>query len=416
MKLAQHAVRFDMGGIPVAGNTVTGAIVGLTAEGAALCDAMNECDVARDQVPEGCAQLVAYLAGHGFLVDGSNTPHEHPVHIQSAYLHVTNRCNLSCVGCYSFDEHRNCAEDPSFEVLSHALDVLVALGVHRLVISGGEPFLRDDLPRITASARERGMDDIVVLTNGLACTDEQLAALAGCVDTVSVSFDGASRASDALVRGEQRIVQLIDTIERIKEAGIHAHMLPTIHARNIDDIPSYLELARRLNVTLGFSMLSGSRAVLGDLYFEDAGPRHLADAALCYQARIDDAGIASGAEAAGALHVCASCGAGSTGVSVAADGNVYPCHMLHVPELRLGNAFVDDAATIATQLQAFALPSVDETDGCKQCQHRYLCGGGCRGRSYIEHGRLDARDPYCAYYGCAIDRAVQAFVESVRGR
>ncbi len=137
MKLAPHAVRFDMGGIPVVGNTVTGAIVGLTAEGAALCDVMRERDVARDKVPEGCEQLVAYLAEHGFLVDDSGTPHEHPACVQSAYLHVTNHCNLSCVGCYSFDEHRNRAEDPSFEALSHALGVLAALGVQRLVISGG---------------------------------------------------------------------------------------------------------------------------------------------------------------------------------------------------------------------------------------------------------------------------------------
>ena len=121
----------------------------------------------------------AHLAGHGFTEEaeagGCN-------HLASAYLHVSNTCNLSCVGCYSADCNRNRAVDPSLDDLCHAIDVLACLGVTRLVISGGEPFLREDLPEIAQHAREQGMTSITVLTNGTHCGDEMLAKLVGNVD------------------------------------------------------------------------------------------------------------------------------------------------------------------------------------------------------------------------------------------
>ena len=172
MRLASHIVRFDMRGIPVIGNTASGALVGLTPEGAELCDAMLEREVAMDEVPAGCKELVAHFVSHGFTEEaeagGCN-------HLASAYLHVSNTCNLSCVGCYSADCNRNRAVDPSLDDLCHAIDVLACLGVTRLVISGGEPFLREDLPEIAQHAREQEMTNITVLTNGTHCSDEAFA-------------------------------------------------------------------------------------------------------------------------------------------------------------------------------------------------------------------------------------------------
>lgn len=94
MRLASHIVRFDMRGIPVVGNTASGTLVGLTPEGAELCDAMLEREVAQDEIPAECEELLAHLADHGFTeeveMDGRAC-------LASAYLHVSNTCNLSCV-------------------------------------------------------------------------------------------------------------------------------------------------------------------------------------------------------------------------------------------------------------------------------------------------------------------------------
>lgn len=411
MRLGSHIVRFDLRGIPVVGNTITGALVGLTPEGAALCDAMLERDVAGEDIPVECEELVSYLAAHGFEEDAgaSETPC-----LSSAYLHVSNTCNLSCVGCYSADCNRNRAADTSLDDLCRAIGVLAHLGVTRLVISGGEPFLREDLAEVTQHARGQGMTNIAVLTNGTHCSDKALAKLAGNVDVVSVSFDGASSETPACIRGEQLFDTLVDAVKRIQTAGIHAHMLPTLHARNIQDVPAYVELSKQLGCTVGFSLLSGARADLGDLMPGDSCLAGLANVMIEVANKGDAASIDDAFNPMRALSVRICCGAGKNSVSVASDGTVYPCHMLHRSEFALGNAFTDDALEIASNLSQFTLPSVDEIEGCSSCENRYFCGGGCRARAYDEHGCMTKRDPYCAYYSDAIGQTVKAFVSQIQ--
>lgn len=411
MRFASHVVRFDMRGIPVVGNAASGALVGLTSEGVELCDAMLEREVAWDEVSIECEELVSHLVRHGFTEEAGVGE---CAQLGSAYLHVSNTCNLSCAGCYSIDCNRNRSVDPSFGDLWHAVDALANLGVTRLVISGGEPFLRKDLLDITRCAREQGMANITVLTNGTHCDDEALAKLAGSVDVISVSFDGASKESPSYIRGEQLFDTLVDAVKRIQAAGIHAHMLPTLHARNIQDVPAYVELSKQLGCTVGFSLLSGARADLGDLMPGDSCLAGLANVMIDVANKGDAASIDDAFNPMRALSVRICCSAGKNSVSVASDGTVYPCHMLHRPEFALGNAFTDDASEIASNLSRFTLPSVDEIEGCSLCENRYFCGGGCRARAYDEHSCMTKRDPYCAYYSDAIGQTVKAFVSQIQ--
>lgn len=412
MRLGSHIVRFDLRGIPVVGNTITGTLVGLTPEGAALCDAMLERDVAGEDIPVECEELVSYLTVHGFE-EGAGASETYC--LSSAYLHVSNTCNLSCVGCYSADCNRNRAADSSLENLCHAITVLAQLGVTRLVVSGGEPFLRRDLPDIVRNAREQGMENIAVLTNGTRCSEKVLARLAGNVDVISVSFDGANPESAAFIRGEQLFDTLVDAVKRIQAAGIHAHMLPTLHARNIQDVPAYVELSKRLGCTVGFSLLSGSHTNLGDLMPSESCLMELADTMIAVARKGEATSIDDAFNPMRALSVRACCGAGKTSVSVASDGTVYPCHMFHKSELALGNAFTDGASAIADNLAQFTMPSVNEIEGCLSCENRYFCGGGCRARAYDERGCMTRRDPYCAYYAHAIEQTVEAFVSQIQG-
>lgn len=402
MQLAKYGVRFSLGSIPVVGNTVTGAIVGLTPGGAQLCDRMLEQDIAETEVPNDCRELVEYLQAHGFLASQDAV---RETSIKSAYLHVTNRCNLDCIGCYSRDSARNRAEDPSLEDLQRAVRLLADLGITQLIISGGEPFMRGDLAEIARTAKECGVAKVVVLTNGMLCSQERLVELQGVVDTISVSFDGASAEDPAFIRGSQLYRRLVSAVRDIEDAGISAHILATLHAKNIEDIPRYLTLGETLGATVGFSLLSGNKGELGDLYPSEDCLARLAEVMFEHNVSSEDSAVAH-AKSVG-LRACVSCGAGRTGVSVAADGSVYPCHMLHYSEFCLGNAFCDTAEELAGALERFSLPMIDEIDDCRGCDKRYLCGGGCRARAYAECGVVGARDPYCAYCGQEIVLGVQ---------
>lgn len=190
-------------------------------------------------------------------------------------------------------------------------------------------------------------------------------------------------------------------------------MLPTLHAHNIQDVPAYVELSKQLGCTVGFSLLSGARADLGDLMPGDSCLAGLADIMIEVANKGDAASIDDTFNPTRALSVRICCGAGKNTVSVASDGAVYPCHMLHRPEFALGNAFTDDVSEIASNLSQFTLPSVEEIEGCSSCENRYFCGGGCRARAYDEHGCMTRCDPYCAYCSRAIGQTVEVFVRRV---
>ena len=232
MRFSDQVVAFDFAGIPMVGNMNTGYAIGLTAEGAAVCERLLREEVAEPEVAAVDAALLEHLVRGGFFSD------EKPADaVVSAYLHVTQRCNLSCVGCYSFDDQRNCLPDAPLEAIERALDELAAAGLATLIISGGEPFLRDDLPDIVAYAKRTcGIKSVTVLSNGTCLAEGSLAALAPNVDCVSISFDGCSASAPAYIREEQRFDELVAAVKAVQAAGIQAHIIPTVHKRNIDDL------------------------------------------------------------------------------------------------------------------------------------------------------------------------------------
>ena len=252
MRFRDQVVAFDFAGIPMVGNMNTGYAIGLTAEGADVCERLLREEVAETEVAAVDAALLEHLVRGGFFSD------EKPADaVVSAYLHVTQRCNLNCVGCYSYDDQRNCLPDAPLDAIERALDELTAAGLATLIISGGEPFLRDDLPDIVAYAKRTcGIKAVTVLSNGTCLAEGALAALAPNVDCVSISFDGCSASAPAYIREEQRFDELVAAVKAVQAAGIQAHIIPTVHARNIDDLAEYVRLSKDLGATLNFSLLT----------------------------------------------------------------------------------------------------------------------------------------------------------------
>ena len=91
---------------------------------------------------------------------------------------LTRRCNLECAHCYIAAGPRESAvsELETAQCL-RIVDDLVALNpAPLLILSGGEPLLRDDLTDIARYASQRGAT-VVVGTNGTLLTDGRIAAL-----------------------------------------------------------------------------------------------------------------------------------------------------------------------------------------------------------------------------------------------
>lgn len=107
-----------------------------------------------------------------------------PVYVQ---FYITARCNLTCKQCniiYANSDVRECTIDEIHRIAEN----FAQMGVAIVLLTGGEPFARKDLPEIIAAFQSRGVH-VRMQTNGFA-TEEQIekAVAAGGTD-ISISLD-----------------------------------------------------------------------------------------------------------------------------------------------------------------------------------------------------------------------------------
>lgn len=107
-----------------------------------------------------------------------------PVYVQ---FYVTARCNLTCQQCniiYANSDVREC----SLDEIKRIADNFAKLGVAIVLLTGGEPFVREDLPDIIGEFESRGVH-VRMQTNGIA-TEEQVArAVEKGGRDISISLD-----------------------------------------------------------------------------------------------------------------------------------------------------------------------------------------------------------------------------------
>ena len=253
-----------------------------------------------------------------------------------ASLNVLNRCNQACPMCGVHDEPDQALPLPDLE---RALRGLRALGVCIVEVSGGEPFLRPDLPDLLSLLDRLGLL-FTFNTNGAAVTEGGLAALArsrGLLQ-VAVSLDSLDRQRYRLLRGRDHLGRALAGLEWLRAARLPAPVKANfaMSRHNQDETPALLDLARRRGLFLSvfpvnqgpgfhrsdcgvFASSPEERAVMA-ARFEDLARERRRGAPLWEPA-------AFYRQAARFLRgePLAPCGAGRLYVDLRADGSVAPC-------------------------------------------------------------------------------------------
>lgn len=129
-------------------------------------------------------------------------------------LSPTMKCNYHCQGCYSRDRAR---ED---ELTTAEIDSLLAeaeeLGVMAVVLTGGEPLLREDIPELLAR-HSRLL--FVLISNGSPITDTVARGLSRCGNAVVlVSIEGDAAATDRR-RGPGAHRRALEALDALRSAG-----------------------------------------------------------------------------------------------------------------------------------------------------------------------------------------------------
>lgn len=169
-------------------------------------------------------------------------------HITEAILAVTYRCNSRCIMCNIWQ-----ITDFEGEIKPEDYASLPA-NLRDINISGGEPFLRPELPEMIRVVRKRcPKANIVISTNGFS-TDIIVRQTKKILQHdpeigVALSIDGLQQKHDEVRRIPDGFNKIMRTITGLKEIGVkHLKISFTIGDYNIEDFKKVYELSRELGM------------------------------------------------------------------------------------------------------------------------------------------------------------------------
>ena len=128
------------------------------------------------------------------------------------------------------------------------IDDLAAFGAPVLLLSGGEPLVRKDLPELAAHAVEKGMR-AVISTNGTLITPEKARTFKEIgLSYVGISLDGMEAVHDRFrgVAGAYR--KALAGIRNCQAAGVKVGLRFTVNRHNVSDIPNIFDLLEEMDI------------------------------------------------------------------------------------------------------------------------------------------------------------------------
>ena len=160
-------------------------------------------------------------------------------------ISVTDRCNLRCTYCMPEEVvFRDKSELLSFEEIAHFVTVAAPLGIDKIRLTGGEPLMRRDLPRLVSMiAGIPGIRDIGMTTNGILLADQAAAFFDAGLRRLNVSLDTLDPGRFRQLTRRDGLDKVLGGLFAAKKAGFEPIKINAISIRGFTDIDA-VPLAR----------------------------------------------------------------------------------------------------------------------------------------------------------------------------
>ncbi|MBN1141153.1 MAG: radical SAM protein [Deltaproteobacteria bacterium] len=336
---------------------------------------------------------------------------------------TTRRCNLSCIHCRSNSGTDAAAAEFSTAEAFALIDAIRELSAPVLVLTGGEPLLRDDLCDIARYGTRQGLR-VCLATNGTLLTDSRCQALRESgIRMVSLSLDGASKAvHDDFRRCPGAFDGVLRGIETLRRNGLPFLINSSFTKRNRHDIAATFQLAKKLGASAWYLFMvvptGRGRDILQELIpaaeYEQILRWHLNQerqeetilmrptCAPHYFRIIAQAGDDAGQRRrlSFATGENRGCLAGQSICLIDAEGELKPCSYFLSSVGNVRRTSFRDLWFHAETLLALRDPARLKGK-CGVCEYAPVCGG-CRARADAVFGDYLAEEPYCSYLppGC----------------
>lgn len=332
---------------------------------------------------------------------------------------TTRNCNLACIHCRASATLGPYKGELDTEASLRLLDDIAQVGKPIVILTGGEPLLRNDIFDLARHGTQLGLRMVMACNGTLVdeTTAHQMAASG--IKRISVSLDGASPESHDTFRGVTGAFQgALRGLDHAKKAGIEFQINTTITQDNLNEIQNILALAVDLGavahhifllVPTGRGKYIVDKAISATQYEEtlnwfydqrEKTPLQLKATCAPHYYRIlrqraHEEGKKITFQSHGLDAVTRGCLGGIGFCFVSHVGIVQPCGFL---DLNCGDVTQTSFVDIWRNADVFEnLRDYDQLSGkCGPCEYKQVCGG-CRARAYEATGDYMSEEPLCSY-------------------
>lgn len=310
---------------------------------------------------------------------------------------ITKKCNLSCRHCYIDYSLQETKKDE----LMIILEKIKKLKPFLVILTGGEPLMREEVFFILDKLKKQGID-ILFETNGTLITRSIAEEISECCPSAQVSIYSSSESvHDYMTRVEGSFKKMMDGTSFLNENGVDIRFNCVLHRKNINEIEKIAELALNNGDRIKFNTIDslGRGATLKNYAFSRDEYKKVIKKIQSLQEQYQKERVLIHLPY---IHIRdgtyafdrSICTAGSSGCMVDFDGTVKLCEKI---SLTIGNLITEDMTDIWNSPIIEDMRNITEKikGKCSSCSFLPVCKGGCRGESYIRTNNLYAEDPIC---------------------
>jgi len=324
----------------------------------------------------------------------------------SGSIDLTHRCNLRCVHCYlsgNAERRRTNHQEMSAGRIVSLLDEITEAGCLYLLITGGEPLLREDFPEIYRHARTCGLVTSI-FTNGTLLTDSLVELFEDMPpQLIEISLYGATSSTYENITGVPGSYEkCLTAVTKLVEHNIPVALKTILMTANrheffaIEGIAKTFGLKFRFDAAI-FPRINGDKSPLRlRVPASEAIEKEFMDAE---RARrwVEYFQRSQGKLPTDKLY---NCGAGLTGFHIDPYGYLQPCLMTNYIQHDLSTgSFQSGWYGIISSMRDKKTATIT---GCSTCESSHLCGF-CPAFFQWENGAEDIYSEYlCSMGSCRL--------------
>ncbi len=304
---------------------------------------------------------------------------------------TTFKCNLKCSHCYINAQDKPSSRELTTQEGKDLIDQIAMVSQPILILSGGEPLLREDIFELASYAASKGLR-VTMGTNGTLIDDKKAKDLFNVgIKKVAISLDSSTPTIHNTLRGRQDAwQQAVEGIKACIRNGIGVQVNITVTQQNYDDIDNILTVSKGSGVRdfhVFFLVPTGRGKNLSDI--SPAMYERMVKQILKKYAHSDL--VVKPTCAPQFMRIASQMGletnrwsrgciAGLSYCRIYPSGEVTPCPYLPIS---LGNTKHEQFKDIWFSSEVLKkLRDFDNLNGkCHSCSYRQVCGG-CRARAY----------------------------------